>query len=496
MPSRAEAVRSLLVLFWTAAVPIMVTAAGAAEAPAEAPPASVTSLTAFHVSPDGDDAAEGSAAHPFATLNRAAEALRGSPVRVVYVAAGTYRPTVSLRLGREHSGVAILAAPEQRPVIEGACLGENSLILLDGADGVTIAGFHFVDSSAEGSLRLRHANRNRVLANRFSRTGTAIVLDASSRNTVSGNWIERSAQSAIEAKDGSDQNLFDSNRVDGTGAPETTGGGFFLHGVNNNRVAHNLVENTRGMGIGVLSWDAATTNIGNVIAYNVVRRANQDAVDSGAIYMLGRSQVDTRARIEGNLVDGAGRPDQHTIGIYLDDSTSGVDVLGNVVRDTGRHAVQIHGGDDNLVTSNLLDLGSSNASAVLFQAAPADTAPANTMRNNVVSGNIIYSASAAPVSFDWIDGGVPDIHGNLYVNPYGAFTSYGPTSDTNPLSGDPGFADPGAGDYSMRERSTAALIGFRGLDLALVGPRRDAAWWSGVQESMQPAADVAGRQCG
>jgi hypothetical protein len=75
----------------------------------------------FHVSPQGDDSADGSTAKPFATLARAIEAARRAPAapphRVV-LQGGSYFNT-SVTLGPEHSGIAIEAAPGEKPVLYG-----------------------------------------------------------------------------------------------------------------------------------------------------------------------------------------------------------------------------------------------------------------------------------------------------------------------------------------------------------------------------------------
>ena len=74
----------------------------------------------FHVSPKGDDAATGSAARPFATIEHAILAARaaGRGARIV-LEDGTYRLARTLKLGRADSGLAIEAAPGARPVLSG-----------------------------------------------------------------------------------------------------------------------------------------------------------------------------------------------------------------------------------------------------------------------------------------------------------------------------------------------------------------------------------------
>lgn len=365
---------------------------------------------AVFVAEGGSDAADGSAGHPFATFARARSALREGGGRTLYVRAGRYRQTFAL--GAEDSGLRVLAFPGERPVIEGS----GTLVALDGASDVTVTGLAFEGFAGDApALSLRGGARDRVLCNHFLRTGTGLLLDGTADAVVAGNTFLDTAMSAVEAKDGADRALLYGNRVNGTGATDTNGGGFFLHGVSSALVARNLVENTAGSGIGILNWDEASLNFNNTVACNVVRRTNLIATDSGAIYTLGRSQRDTGLLIDRNLVDGARSaiPDPHVVGIYLDDQASGVTVSNNVVRGAQTHAVQVHGGHANRVVGNLFDL-SRTKSGILFQASPADQGDVAPMTGNEVSGNTFYAAAGSPAAFEYIEGGVPSVSGNLF----------------------------------------------------------------------------------
>ncbi|MFO1074436.1 MAG: right-handed parallel beta-helix repeat-containing protein [Geminicoccaceae bacterium] len=416
------------------------------------------------VAPSGRDDATGSFLAPFATLARAQRVMAASGIRSTYVRAGRYALAAPLTLTAADTGSGFLACPGETVVLDGA--GRlATLVALDQASQVTLSGLT-LRRSLGPALTLTRASGNLIQDNRLNDNAAGILLTGAGNNTISGNRIVTTATSAIEAKDGSDGNLLERNWISGTGAIGTSGGGFFLHGASNNRIAGNTVENTAGMGIGIENWDDYTINIGNQILGNVVRNANTDARsnDSGAIYMLGRSQRDTQAVIAGNVVNGTGRgPDEgaHTIGIYLDDLTSGVLVQNNIVRRIGTHGAQLHGGRQITVRNNIFHLGPGRASAILFQAAPPDTHPSIAMTDNLVTRNIVYSESSSPVSYDWIAGGDPVIIGNLYHNVTGAaMTTQPPAFDRGPMFGDPRFADPAHGNYRLLPGSAAALIGF------------------------------------
>jgi parallel beta-helix repeat protein len=433
-------------------------AAIAAAAPAAAQPCGT--LPALHVAPEGDDVNDGSAAHPLATLQQALLGLQGTALHTVYLHPGSYRLSATVVLGPRQSGVSILGCPPRPATLDGQ--GRLAVILaLRGAAHVRLQGFRLAHASPQGTgLELAETSGNTIERIGIDRTGTAMVLRQAGANRITACRITASAQSGIEAKDGSNDNLIDGNLVDGAGAAGTTGGGLFLHGASRNRVTRNIVAHSQGMGIGVLNWDDATINIGNAVTGNVVRDTDLGSHDSGAIYVLGRSRRDTRMEISDNWIDGTGSAHAHSVGIYLDDSTNGVTVRGNVIRNIGSDGVQIHGGSGNVVTHNVIDLGPGTPAAVLFQAAPADTHPDNRMAGNVVSGNVIVSSNRHPRIFVWLDGGAPAISGNLYFNAAGVpMHTYPPVADSHPLWGDPRFGDAGHGDYTVHAGSALRLIG-------------------------------------
>ena len=389
---------------------------------------------ALLVAPSGDDNADGSVAAPFRTLERARDAMRGGKARRTFIEGGHYASARPLLLDSRDSSTQYIACPGQQPELDGRPAGLGTLLEIIGAHDVTVRGLGFTSGSADvPTAHLRGAEGVRLEFGRFRQSGAAIVLDLSRRNTICANSIIGPTTTGIELKDGSDDNLIVHNVVDGARTRATHGGGIFVHGARGVVIAHNLIENGQGAGIVVANWDDRTLNIGIVIANNTVRNVNRSSQDSGAIYMLGRSHADVRSRIVHNLIDGAGEGgDAHAIGIYLDDSTSGVTVEENLLRNVGAHAIQIHGGDDVLIQRNLLDLGADGATAVLFQAAPADTNPTNTMRGNVVRENVVLMTGSPRPPFTFIEGGVPTIAGNTYILP-GDWTARPNLRDDDPM---------------------------------------------------------------
>ncbi|MDB5393067.1 MAG: hypothetical protein JWM91_573 [Rhodospirillales bacterium] len=448
-------------------LPASVFSASGTPAPGPAPsPAPTPSGPGFYVSTSGGDGADGSSAHPFATLTRAVLAMEASGTHTSFIENCVYRLNASVTLGSRDSGMTVQAAPGATPILDGGG-SLSTLVRLDGASGVTLQGITFQNTAGRAALVMNGANGNKIIANHFTHTGEGMLLTGgSSNNIVSGNELDSSSTSAIEAQNGSNGNSFDSNHINGTGAIGTAGGGFFLHGANNNSITHNLVENTQGVGIGVENWDANTINVGNVITNNIAKNTNLNpaSIDGGAIYELGRSHVDSQSIISNNYVsESSAIVNDHLVGIYLDDLTSGVQITNNIVTDFATHAVQIHGGSNVTVKNNILDLGASSGlqwgkgSAILFQSENGFA-----MTNISVSRNIITSTSPTPLSYSNLGAGTPAITGNFYMDLLGGHfqTSGDALPESNAVYGNARFNNQAAGDYSLGANSDANSVGY------------------------------------
>ncbi|MFC0406629.1 right-handed parallel beta-helix repeat-containing protein [Roseomonas elaeocarpi] len=435
-----------------------------------APAASASAPNAFFVSTTGSDAADGSAAHPFASLARAVAAMEGSAIHTTYVQGGTYNLSSTLTLGQADSGMTIKAVEGQTAVLNGN--GHDSLISVNGASGVTLSGLTFSHGGDGGAVALNNTSGVSVLGNHFTDNGRGLEMVNADASVISGNQIENSARDGIEVKDGSDHNLFDSNVINGVSSTGTTGGGMFMHGVNYNTISHNLVENIGGLGIGIENWDNQTINVGNVITDNVVRNTNTNTpYDSGAIYVLGRSGVDTQTVISNNLVEktGAGG-DAHTVAIYLDDYTSGVTVTDNVLRDVGTHGIEIHGGHNVAVTNNVFDLGNDANSAIFFH-----DIQSGDLHDIAVSGNVITSSKASQQAYDVYATGNMGVSHNEYWNTAGGQINTGP--DSSAVVADPHFQDAANGNYALASGSAAGAVGFTQIDQSATGLQPTTEHW-------------------
>ena len=100
-----------------------------------------------------------------------------------------------------------------------------------------------------------------------------------------------------------------------------------------------------------------------VIEYNHIRHMNLETEDTGAVYTGGRDWISSRGTvIRYNYfhdILGFGRKDGKWVspyfawGVYLDDNTGGVDVIGNIVARCSRAGLHLHNGRDNLIENNI-----------------------------------------------------------------------------------------------------------------------------------------------
>ena len=449
----------------------------------------------FVAASGGSDSNAGTAAAPFATLAKGLSSARASSsTKAVYLRGGTYGVAAPVSLTSADAGLLLSGYPGETAILDGGgTLG--SLISMDGAANATLQKLQLQRTARTGAngqftaivQMINGANNNKVLGCRFTNCDEGVLLVGATYNTVAGCVFDNWRIAAVEFKDNADHNTFDSNSCDGALATndnnETSGGAFYGHGVNYNTISHNLIQNTPGTGISIANFDGPTQpiytiNTYNTVSYNKLVNCCRLGADTGAIYTVGRAQVDTHCVIEYNYIDGAQNPttpNQHVLGIYIDDEANGVLVQNNIMRRVQDNCMQYHGGRDNIVRNNIFDMGSGACTATLFQA--ATYAPSTeTMTNNQLLGNIMYSTSGTPTVIKDFDGGGKVITGNLYFNTTGA--SMTANQDTAPKYGDPKFANAVNGDYSFLSGSAAlSQISFTPIDQSLIGLKPTTPTW-------------------
>ena len=178
------------------------------------PPAAV-----FHVAPSGNDRAVGDAAHPFASLARAARAVQDlrsarpglTDTVLVLLHGGRYFLNAPLHLGSGISGSAgsptlVAAAPGETPVLSGgAALGNWTLTTLDGKN-VWVAALPAQVRRSNPDVRELWVNGERRSPARFPDSGY-LSVDSIPEITPSMDWME--GQRSFVAKSGTVPPKFD-----------------------------------------------------------------------------------------------------------------------------------------------------------------------------------------------------------------------------------------------------------------------------------------------
>ncbi|MBB4574857.1 right-handed parallel beta-helix repeat-containing protein [Rhizobium lentis] len=301
-----------------------------------------------------------------------------------------------------------------------------TFLKLDGANGVVVSGLEFRDGAPQGSgkfftdtrgfgaIRIEHADGVKILGNNIENVGVGIHVTESKDALIAGNVIADVAGNGIYV--GTNYGTFGksdgarilSNYIHDIGKIYIETAGVWFQAADNVRIADNLVENTAQFGIaGGSLWGSNDAVYNAVIEHNVVRNANQQTADGGAIKMMGEQADPLNSTIRSNVVTGTGylmnRPDgtfwppeyENTSewptpiswAIYTDGKASGIRIEENSLSDN-ISAIGINGGWSNLVTGNVITGGSGAAFRVddgTGRGWHPPWAKPNRIENNVVS---------------------------------------------------------------------------------------------------------------
>lgn len=251
------------------------------------------------------------------------------------------------------TGQAVVA-PRVRTILE---LGE-------GTANVTFEGFTF--ECSEGTAIAMRNTTNCVIARSSIRNvgdynGSGVSISGGYQNGVVGCDLAEIGNTGIALGGGdrkkltSAENYAENNYIHHVGVFYKQGVGISLSGVGN-RASHNLIHDGPRMGI-MFSGN----NL--VLEYNEIRHVNLETEDTGAVYTGGRDWISSRGTvIRYNYFhdilgygqeNGVWKSPHFAWGVYLDDNTGGVDVIGNIVARCSRAGLHLHNGRDNRIENNV-----------------------------------------------------------------------------------------------------------------------------------------------
>lgn len=192
--------------------------------------------------------------------------------------------------------------------------------------------------------------------------GSGVSIGGGKHNGVAGCDISETGSHGVSISGGDRitltpaENYADNNYIHHVGVFYKQGVGVSLSGCGN-RASHNLIHDGPRMGIMF-----AGNNL--LIDSNHIRHVNLETADTGAVYTGGRDWIGSRGTvIRHNYfhdILGYGQEDgkwvspHYAWGVYLDDNTGGVDVIGNIVARCVRGLVHFHNARDNRIENNIL----------------------------------------------------------------------------------------------------------------------------------------------
>ncbi len=240
----------------------------------------------------------------------------------------------------------------------------RTILDLNQTSHVTFRGFT-IECCSGTAVVLRETTHCRIAGNTIRGVGdyggSGVAVNGGSENGVVGNDIYDVGRDGIYLSGGNRitlaaaNNYAENNYIHHMGVYYKQGSGVILNGCGN-RASHNLIHDGPRWGIGF-----SGNNL--VIEYNHIRHVNLETADTGAVYTGGRDWLGSRGTvIRHNYfhdILGYGQENGRWVsphyawGVYLDDNTGGVDVVGNIVARAVRGLIHLHNGRDNHVENNI-----------------------------------------------------------------------------------------------------------------------------------------------
>ena len=252
-----------------------------------------------------------------------------------------------------------VVAPSTRTILE---LGA-------GTAHVTFRGFTF-ECAAGTAVTLTGTTECRIagctVRNVGDYGGSGVSVNGGLKNGVVGCDIHDIGSHGVSLSGGDRKtltaagNYADNNYIHHIGLDYKQGVGVSLTGVGN-RASHNLIHDGPRMGI-----QFSGNNL--VMEYNHIRHMNLETEDTGSVYTGGRDWISSRGSVirynyfhdmlgYGHDAKGVWQSPFFAWGVYLDDNTGGVDVIGNIVVRCPRATMHLHNGRDNHVENNIFAEG-------------------------------------------------------------------------------------------------------------------------------------------
>lgn len=244
-------------------------------------------------------------------------------------------------------------------------------------------------TAADRDLSLTSSNRAEIVA--APNVTTGIYAGGSDRLTISGLVLSNFTGDGIYVANAQGVRVLNNIVRNTTSSSWSRGAIHFTGKVVGGRIANNVIEGADYTGIVVdTNKDSDVSNL--QISENTVKDVCRKVADCGAIYVNDRGKRSKNIIISNNIIQRFGNPSTKGRAIYIDDFASNVVASHNKITGPGSYAFQIHGGHDNKIVSNSIDMGNIEQ-AILYQP-PAGSTSWESMSNNVFSQNVLIGTQS------------------------------------------------------------------------------------------------------
>jgi hypothetical protein len=239
---------------------------------------------------------------------------------------------------------------------------EGTAVVLNNTTNCVIAGCTIRNVSDYNSSGVSVTGGNAVGAAISDSQHSGVSVTGGTRNGVVGCDISDTGSHGISLGGGDEKtltpagNYAENNHVTRTGAFYKQGCGIAVSGTGN-RVARNWLHHLPRFGV-------KATGQKHIIELNRIHHVSLETMDTAAIYVMSLNWLTAHGTIIRNnfIHDVIGRSGKAgkwlapylAWGIYLDWTTRGVTVTGNIVARCPRAAIHLHDGRDNVVENNIL----------------------------------------------------------------------------------------------------------------------------------------------
>lgn len=244
----------------------------------------------------------------------------------------------------------------------------DSFIKVNGAKNVHIENLSFTGCNGT-ALSFQKTEHCLVAGCELKTVGgfksSAISFNGGSHNIAQSNDISDTGAYGISLSGGDriklegGHNEAVNNHIHHIGVFNKNACGVSVNGVNH-IISHNLIHDGPRMGV-----EMAGNNL--IVEYNHLHHLVMETQDGGALYTGGRDWLGSRGSIWrynrihdivglGQEKDGLKHP-WFTFGIYPDDNTGGVDIIGNLVYRVAHTPIHMHNSRDCVVENNIFAFG-------------------------------------------------------------------------------------------------------------------------------------------